>query len=114
MGTITPFLYGLFMATIDVFMLGIIKLVSTGAIKNIYWMALPTAIYAFQPWIFLHSLRVESMIVMNLLWDLISDVLVTANGVLYFKESLSHTKAIGVVFSIMGIYLMSCEKAEAC
>jgi multidrug transporter EmrE-like cation transporter len=54
------------------------------------------------------------MIVMNLLWDLISDVLVTANGVIYFKESLSHTKTLGVVFSIMGIYLLSCEKAEAC
>lgn len=114
MGTITPFLYGLFMATIDVFMLGIIKMVSTGTLKSIYWMALPTVIYAFQPWIFLQSLRIESMIVMNLLWDLISDVLVTANGVIYFKESLSHTKALGVVFSIMGIYLLSCEKAEAC
>jgi multidrug transporter EmrE-like cation transporter len=114
MGDITPFLYGLFMAVIDVFMLGIIKMVNTGAIKNIYWMALPTIIYAFQPWIFLQSLRVESMIVMNLLWDLISDVLVTANGLIYFKEKISSKKSIGVIFSIIGIYLMSCEKAEAC
>jgi hypothetical protein len=80
MGTITPFLYGLFMATIDVFMLGILKLVSTGAIKNMWWMAVPTLVYALQPWIFLQSLRVETMIVMNLLWDLISDILVTGNG----------------------------------
>ena len=114
MSDITPFLYGLFMATIDVFMLGIIKMVNTGAIKNIYWMALPTLVYAFQPWIFLQSLRVESMIVMNLLWDLISDVLVTGSGLLYFKEKLSTKKSIGVLFSLMGIYLMSCEKAEAC
>ena len=114
MSTITPFLYGLFMATIDVFMLGIIKLVSTGAIKNMWWMTIPTVVYAFQPWIFLRSLRVESMIVMNLLWDLISDVLVTANGLLYFKESLSQTKVIGVAFSLIGIYLLSCEKADAC
>ena len=114
MGTITPFLYGLFMATIDVFILGILKLISTGAIKNMWWMALPTVVYAFQPWIFLHSLRVESMIVMNLLWDLISDILVTANGLMYFKEKISHTKALGVLLSIFGIYLMSCEKAEAC
>jgi multidrug transporter EmrE-like cation transporter len=114
MGTITPFLYGLFMATIDVFMLGILKLISTGSIKNMWWMTLPTVVYAFQPWIFLHSLRVESMIVMNLLWDLISDVLVTANGLLYFKEKLSNTKALGVAFSLLGIYFLSCEKAEAC
>ena len=114
MGDISPFLYGLLMAGIDVFMLGILKMISTGAIKNMWWMALPTLVYAFQPWIFLQSLRVESMIVMNLLWDLISDVLVTANGLLYFKEKLSSKKSIGVLFSLIGIYLMSCEKAETC
>ena len=114
MGSFTPLLYGVFMATIDVFMLGIIKMVSTGAIKSIYWMALPTVVYAFQPWIFLQSLRVETMIVMNLLWDLISDVLVTTSGVLYFKEKISHTKSIGIILSVLGIYLMSCEQAGSC
>ena len=114
MSDITPLLYGLFMASIDVFMLGILKMISTGAIKNMLWMAIPTVVYALQPWVFLQSLRFESMIVMNLLWDLISDVLVTANGVLYFKESLSRTKAFGVMFSLLGIFLMSCEKAAAC
>jgi multidrug transporter EmrE-like cation transporter len=114
MSDITPLLYGLFMASIDVFMLGILKMISTGAIKNMLWMAIPTVVYALQPWVFLQSLRFESMIVMNLLWDLISDVLVTANGVLYFKESLSRTKAFGVMFSLLGIFLMSCEKAGAC
>jgi multidrug transporter EmrE-like cation transporter len=102
------------MATIDVIMLGIIKMVNTGAIKNMWWMALPTVVYAFQPWIFLQSLRFETMIVMNLLWDLISDVLVTANGIIYFKEKISSTKMFGVGLSMLGIYLMSCEKAGFC
>jgi multidrug transporter EmrE-like cation transporter len=114
MSTITPLLYGSFMAIIDVFMLSILKLISTGAIKNMYWMAIPTIVYAFQPWIFLQSLKFETMIVMNLLWDLISDVLVTANGLIFFKEKISKIKMIGVFFSLIGIYLMSCEKAEAC
>jgi multidrug transporter EmrE-like cation transporter len=114
MSNITPLLYGLFMATIDVFMLAILKMISTGAIKNILWMAIPTLVYAIQPWVFLQSLRFESMIVMNLLWDLISDVLVTANGILYFKETLSRTKAFGVFFSLLGIFLISCEKAGFC
>lgn len=114
MDSITPFSYGVFMATIDVFMLGILKMINTGVIKNMWWMAIPTVIYAFQPWIFLQSLRVETMIVMNLLWDLISDVLVTGTGLLYFKEKLSTTKSIGVVLSLIGIYLMSCEKSGVC
>lgn len=114
MSTFAPLVYGTFMATIDVFMLGILKMISTGAITNMWWMALPTIVYAAQPWIFLQSLRVETMIVMNLLWDLISDVLVTGSGLLYFKEKISKTKMIGVFFSLIGIYLLSCEKAEAC
>lgn len=102
------------MATIDVFMLSILKLISTGAITNMWWMAIPTIIYATQPWIFLQSLRIETMIVMNLLWDLISDVFVTANGLIFFKEKISKIKMVGVFFSLIGIYLMSCEKADAC
>ena len=111
---ISPLLYGTFMALIDVFMLGILKMISTGAITNMWWMALPTIVYAAQPWVFLQSLRVESMIVMNLLWDLISDVLVTANGLVVFKEKISKIKMVGVFFSLIGIYLMSCEKSESC
>lgn len=114
MSTFSPLLYGTFMASIDVIMLGIIKMISTGSIKNIWWMAIPTIVYAAQPWIFLQALRVETMIVMNLLWDLISDVLVTTNGLVVFKEKISKTKMFGVLFSLIGIYLLSCEKAEAC
>jgi hypothetical protein len=102
------------MATIDLFMLGILKMISTGAITSMLWMAVPTVVYAIQPWIFLQSQRFESMIVMNLLWALISDVLVTANGILYFKESLSRTKLFGVLFSFLGIFFLSCEKAGFC
>jgi len=114
MGTFAPLVYGTLMATIDVFMLGIIKSISTGTIKNIWWMAIPTMVYASQPWIFLQSLRFETMIVMNLLWDLISDILVTGSGLVYFKEKISHTKMAGVLLSLFGMYLMSCETAEIC
>lgn len=114
MVTFSPLIYGTFMATIDVFMLGIIKSVSNGTIKNIWWMAIPTVAYAIQPWVFLQSLRFETMIVMNLLWDLISDILVTGSGLAYFKEKISPRKMSGVVISLVGIYLMSCETVNAC
>ena len=114
MGTFTPLFYGTVMASIDVFMLGIIKSISTGAIKNIWWMAIPTFVYALQPWVFLQSLRFETMIVMNLLWDLISDILVTGSGLAYFREKISNRKMAGVLLSLFGMYLMSCETAGIC
>ena len=104
-----PIAYGAVMAGIDVFMLSLIKVVSVSGMKMIKWMILPTLIYALQPWIFLSSLRFESLIVMNLMWDLISDVLVTATGFLYFKEKIGPYKTLGVILSFVSIVLLSLE-----
>jgi drug/metabolite transporter (DMT)-like permease len=107
----TPIAYGAVMASIDVFMLGIIKKVSTQAML-FKWMIVPTVIYALQPWIFLSSLRFESLIVMNLMWDLISDILVTATGFLYFKERIGPYKTLGVILSFVSIVLMSLQDGK--
>jgi len=94
------------MATVDVFMLGILKAINLGWISSSL-IFLPTLIYAMQPWIFLKSLEFESMTVMNLLWDVTSDVLVTGSGLYFFKEKLSRTKLLGVGLSLISIMLMS-------
>ena len=102
-----PLIYGSYMATLDVFMLGIIKSISEKRLDNIF-MILPTIIYSFQPWLFLRSLKYESMTVMNLMWDVLSDVLVSGMGILYFKEKISRTKMIGIGFAITAVILMNC------
>lgn len=107
-----PIAYGALMASIDVFMLGIIKLVSQNQSRLLRWMILPTIIYAIQPWIFLSSLRFESLIVMNLMWDLMSDIMVTGVGLVYFKEKLGPYKTLGVILSFASIVLMSLEDGK--
>jgi multidrug transporter EmrE-like cation transporter len=108
----TGFLFGLLMATIDAFMLSLMKALNLGWIKDfgwfrgIRWMVLPTLIYALQPWIFFKSLTFESMTVMNLLWDVISDLLVTIVGLYYFKEELSPRKMAGVFMSFIAMCLL--------
>jgi hypothetical protein len=105
-----PILFGLLMATIDVGMLGIIKSVSTGWLKSITWMVIPTIAYAIQPWIFLQSLSFSSMVSMNLMWDIFSDILVTATGLFYFKEKVSNKKLLGILFAFVAIYLMTSDE----
>lgn len=100
------------MAGIDVLMLGLIKSVSLNRSKLLKYMIIPTITYALQPWIFLQSLRFESLTVMNLLWDLISDVLVTLLGFFYFKETIGPYKTIGVILSLISISLMSIEDGK--
>lgn len=102
-----PLVYGSYMATLDVFMLGIIKTISENKLAKIF-MILPTIIYSLQPWLFLKSLDFESMTVMNLMWDVLSDVLVTITGVFYFKETISRTKMIGIGFAILAVIFMNC------
>jgi len=109
-----PLGYAFTLALFDVTMLSIIKSYSIGSLKSIRWMIIPTLAYALQPWLFLQSLNFSSMIAMNLLWDLISDVLVTANGYFIYKETLSPTKMVGVFLSIISMYLLSCKESKLC
>ena len=91
------------MATIDVLMLSIIKIVGTKA-KYLKWMIVPTIVYAIQPWIFLSALKFETMTVMNLTWD---DVLVTIVGIYYFGEKLGPVKTLGVFTALISISLLA-------
>ena len=100
------------MASIDVFTFSITKTISENRSRFLRWMILPTILYAIQPWILLSTLRFESLIVMNLMWDLISDILVTATGFFYFKEKIGPYKTLGVILSFVSIVLMSLQDGE--
>ena len=109
--TLAPLVYGTYMATVDVFVLGILKAISLGWVSKTL-IFLPTLIYAMQPWVFLTSLSHESLTVMNLLWDVISDVLVTVEGLYFFQEKISRTKMLGVGLSLISVFLLSWNGAE--
>jgi len=49
---------------------------------------------------------------MNLLWDVMSDVLVTSIGLFYFKEKLTKFKKMGVVLSIISIVLLTWKDGD--
>lgn len=108
-----PLVFGFVMAFIDVLMLGLIKSISLDVPRYIRWMIAPTIVYAIQPWIFLNSLKFESLTVMNLLWDLASDVLVTMVGLLYFKETIGPLKLAGVCLSIVAMFLMTAADGDS-
>jgi len=87
-------------------MLGLIKAIHLGWF-NKYMMIVPTFLYALQPWLFAASMQYESMVVMNLIWDVISDLMVTASGLFFFKEKVSRTKMLGVFLAMIAVVLMA-------
>ncbi len=107
-----PLAYAGLMAFIDTAVLALFKGYSLG---NITWNAvvpIGMLFYSLHPYIFLHSLRYESMTVMNLLFDVMSDVTVTMVGLLYFREKLSNMKKVGLLLAFIGIVLLSYENVN--
>jgi multidrug transporter EmrE-like cation transporter len=46
------------------------------------------------------------MTLMNILWDISSDILVAAIGFFVFGETLTYTQCLGLVLSFVGITLL--------
>jgi multidrug transporter EmrE-like cation transporter len=99
--------YGLGFGALDATALPIVKAVSNGA--NPLWMAIPALLYGASPFLLLSALRHETLTVMNLIWDLTSDVVVTFIGLIVFGETISPAKGLGVAFSFIALTLMSYE-----
>jgi drug/metabolite transporter (DMT)-like permease len=103
---LVPLTYALILAFLDATMLTMVKQISLNR-HILRWMILPTLVYAIHPWIFLESLAFESLIVMNLLVDVVSNLLVTFLGFFYFGETLGPFKTIGVILSFVSMVFMS-------
>ena len=100
--------YGALLAFMDVLMQPVTKLVSTNALPLV-WMGLPTVAYAMNPWIFLQSLRFEGIALMNLVWNLMSNVIITFVGLALFKEQMTTLKWIGIVLSFLAMVCLTAE-----
>lgn len=105
-------MYGAGMALIDSVVLSGLRAYSLGWLQWKGIVVFAMVFYSLQPVVFLKSLNYSTLTVMNLLWDVTSDVLVTIVGLLYFKESLSPFKKLGVIFSLISIILLSIEDNE--
>lgn len=99
--------FGLGFGLLDSIALPIVKGVSTG--WDPAWMVVPAILYAGSPFLFLTALRQETLTIMNLVWDLTSDLVVTFIGLVIFAETISPIKALGVGVSMIGLMLMSWE-----
>lgn len=97
------------MALIDVFVLSLLKAKSLGLLDGKLILLGAMMVYAFQPLVFLESLKGETLTVMNLFWDLASDILVTITGTVMFGEKISFRKWIGVSLAFVSLLLLSVD-----
>jgi len=106
MASYYQYLYAISMASIDGLALSLLKLKHIGVIKNGWVFPLTMLIYSTQPLIFYNALSIENMTILNLLWDVISDVLVTFIGLFIFNEKISMYQGLGIVLCLIGVALL--------
>jgi multidrug transporter EmrE-like cation transporter len=104
----TALVFGLSLAVLDMIAFPIVKLASIGKLVSA-WLVFPVLLYSMGPLILYKSLQFERLAIMNILWDTMSSIGITLICVYYFKETLTTTKMIGLVLSIISIGLMAYE-----
>lgn len=75
--------------------------------NNHFFLSLGVVIGVFQKLIFYNSMKYTTLTVLNVLWDLLSDVFVSIVGIFIFRESISTTKLLGIALSFVSIYLLN-------
>jgi multidrug transporter EmrE-like cation transporter len=108
-----PYLYALYLAGVDGIMMPLLKAKKLGMLTGNWMFPLTSLIYAMQPLVFYQALSLESMTIMNILWDVMSDIIVTVIGIFVFGESLTKMQMLGLVFSLIGITLLGCKDGFA-
>jgi len=108
MFNVRTLIFGVIFGLLDAIGLPTIKAVSAGMLSY-KWMVLPFLLYSASPFIFLTGLNGETLTILNLVWDLSSDVIITVIGLFFFGETIGYTKGLGVLFSFVALFLMSYE-----
>jgi multidrug transporter EmrE-like cation transporter len=93
----------------DVFSFGMTKnILQTN--KELYWLAIPMILYAIQILIFYYGLKSTSMTILNKMWNLISNILITILGIYFFKEKINNIKTIALLLGFISIILFAVDE----
>jgi len=102
-----PIVFGTVMAIIDIFMMSTVKMVSNGSIIASFGLPIAVGLYALEPLIFFKAMSYEGMVVTNLVWNLMSDIVVTLQGIIIFGESIKGLRWIGICMSIVALAIFA-------
>ena len=102
-----PIIFGTLMAFVDIFMMSAVKMMSIGTLSREVGIPLSMGLYALEPLIFLKAMNYDGMVVTNLVWNLMSDVIVTLQGIFIFGESIKGLRWVCVLMSLFSLGLMA-------
>ena len=104
--------YGLALASNDVINMSIVKNISIGALTQ-NWLYFVYILYGFQMIIFYNGVKVAGMSILNLTWNLISNIVITLIGLYYFKENVKHLEIWGILFAMFALFLFELAQYQS-
>jgi multidrug transporter EmrE-like cation transporter len=102
-----PIFFGTLMALVDICMMSSVKMIHNGTFSTTVGLPVSIGLYALEPLIFLKAMKYEGMVVTNLVWNLMSNVIVTLQGILIFGETVKGLRWLGVCMSLLSLALMA-------
>jgi multidrug transporter EmrE-like cation transporter len=106
MASYTNYLHALYMTCIDSIVLPAMKAKHLGILKGIWMFPIAMMLYSLQPLIFYGALSVENMGVMNILWNVTSNVVINLIGFFLFGETLTKIQCLGLLLCLVGVTLV--------
>jgi hypothetical protein len=94
------------MSVIDVIVFSTLSLIKERHLISSIFPVL-FVIYGCQPIIFYYGLKYTNMSMLNLSWNLISNILVTSIGLLYIGNVITLVQCTGIIFGMIALYLMN-------
>jgi len=104
-------LIALILAINDVFSFGMVKQIMLDN-KSLYWLIIPMVLYSLQILILYFGLKETSITVLNISWNLISNILVTIMGLYFFGEKINDLKTIALIFAVVSIVLFTIDEIK--
>ena len=101
-----PIFIGALMAFVDILMMGLSKMISLKQVSASF-IPMTMLLYGLQPLLFLKGIRYDGMVITNLVWNLISNVVITIIGVVVFGETLKGIRWIGIGMGIVSLALLA-------
>ena len=109
--TYLPMLIASGMAGIDTLAFSLVKKISEKSILPAFTF-IAMGLYALQPLILLQAMPFETVAVMNIIWNLISSVVVTLVSIFFLGETIGMYKMIGIMIGIVSLFLCTLEEIQ--
>ena len=101
--------YTILLTLNDILSFGLVKSYALHRFAIGIGMIVPMVLYSLQMPLFYLGLQHTSMAILNISWNLASNILVTLVGIFYFREQITHMKTAAILLALSSLGLFALD-----